>query len=113
MRRAVTRVAPRRRLSVRVGRVDKHIAVVTLDRPEKLNALDMAAFRGVRDAALKLRDDASVRCVVLRGAGRAFCAGLDVKGVMHPLRAKANSAGTGREDCLYTEPSWINQWSSP
>ena len=92
MRRAVTRVAPRRRLSVRVGRVDKHIAVVTLDRPEKLNALDMAAFRGVRDAALKLRDDASVRCVVLRGAGRAFCAGLDVKGVMHPLRAKANCA---------------------
>ena len=60
---------------MRVGRVDKHIAVVTLDRPEKLNALDMAAFRGVRDAALKLRDDASVRCVVLRGAGRAFCAG--------------------------------------
>ena len=77
---------------MRVGRVDKHIAVVTLDRPEKLNALDMAAFRGVRDAALKLRDDASVRCVVLRGAGRAFCAGLDVKGVMHPLRAKANCA---------------------
>ena len=77
---------------MRVGRVDKHIAVVTLDRPEKLNALDMAAFRGVRDAALKLRDDASVRCVVLRGAGRAFCAGLDVKSVMHPLRAKANCA---------------------
>ena len=73
---------------MRVGRVDKHIAVVTLDRPEKLNALDMAAFRGVRDAALKLRDDASVRCVVLRGAGRAFCAGLDVKGVMHPLRER-------------------------
>lgn len=93
MRRAVTRVAPRRPLStVRVERVDKHIAVVTLDRPEKLNALDMAAFRGVRDAALELRDDASVRCVVLRGAGRAFCAGLDVKNVMHPLRAKANCA---------------------
>ena len=92
MRRAVARVAQRRRLSVRVARVDKHIAVVTLDRPEKLNALDMAAFRGMRDAALKLRDDASVRCVVLRGAGRAFCAGLDVKGVMHPLRAKANCA---------------------
>ena len=93
MRRAVTRVAPRRPLStVRVERVDKHIAVVTLDRPEKLNALDMAAFRGVRDAASELRDDASVRCVVLRGAGRAFCAGLDVKGVMHPLRAKANCA---------------------
>ena len=42
---------------MRVERVDKHIAVVTLDRPEKLNALDMAAFRGVRDAARKLRDD--------------------------------------------------------
>ena len=92
LRRAVTRVAQRRRLSVSVDRVDTHIAVVTLDRPEKLNALDMAAFRGVRDAALELRDGASVRCVVLRGAGRAFCAGLDVKNVMHPLRAKANCA---------------------
>ena len=64
MRRAIVRVAPqRRRLSVRVARVDKHIAVVTLDRPEKLNALNMAAFRGMRDAARKLCDDASVGCV--------------------------------------------------
>ena len=73
---------------MRVERVDKHIAVVTLDRPEKLNALDMAAFRGVRDAALELRDDASVRCVVLRGAGRAFCAGGDVAAVREEAKSK-------------------------
>ena len=49
MRRAITRVAQRRPLStVRVERVDKHIAVVTLDRPEKLNALDMAARLNLR-----------------------------------------------------------------
>jgi len=94
MRRGlVTRFARTRRLlSVRVERVEETIAVVTLDRPEKLNALDMAAFRGLRDAALELRDDTTVRAVVLRGAGRAFCAGLDVKSVMHPLRAKENWA---------------------
>ena len=58
---------------MRVGRVDKHIAVVTLDRPEKLNALDMAAFRGMRDAALKLRDDARLVDLELRLLGTDRC----------------------------------------
>src|ERR687895_282714 len=58
--------------------VDDGVAVITLDRPDVLNAFDdelgRATLQAVRDAA----DDAAVRCVVLTGAGRAFSAGEDL-----------------------------------
>ena len=75
---------------VRVATED-NVAVVTLTRPEKMNALDMDMFRAVRDAALFLREAKDVRCVVVHGEGRAFCAGLDVKSVMSPLEASGNT----------------------
>ncbi len=53
------------------------VADVRLNRPDKMNALDDAMFRGILDAGERLRGDAQVRAVVLSGAGRAFCAGLD------------------------------------
>ena len=54
------------------------VADVRLNRPEKMNALDTAMFRGLIETGKRLRDDPKVRAVVLSGAGRAFCAGLDV-----------------------------------
>jgi enoyl-CoA hydratase/carnithine racemase len=57
---------------------DMGIARVCLKRPEKLNALDDAMFEAIRSAAATLRADASVRAVILHGAGPSFCAGLDV-----------------------------------
>lgn len=53
------------------------VADVRLSRPEKLNALDLAMFEGLRRAGLELADNRSVRAVVLSGEGRAFSAGLD------------------------------------
>lgn len=58
------------------------VATVTLDRPDKLNALDMPMFEGIIEAGMSLCDDPSLRAVVLCGAGRAFCAGLDFKSFM-------------------------------
>ena len=55
------------------------IATITLDRPEKLNAINQAMRRGLAAAVARVRGDDSVRAVVLTGAGdRAFCAGADV-----------------------------------
>jgi len=51
---------------------------LTLNRPEKLNALTVAMFAELREHVLALRDDGSVGCVVLRGAGRCFSAGHDL-----------------------------------
>lgn len=54
------------------------IADVRLNRPEKMNALDPAMFRGLIEAGLQIAGEPGVRAVVLSGEGRAFCAGLDM-----------------------------------
>ena len=64
--------------SVRIQR-DGTVATVTIQRPEKLNAIDMATAQGLSDAFDRLSDDDDVRAVVLRGAGdKAFGAGADI-----------------------------------
>jgi enoyl-CoA hydratase/carnithine racemase len=53
------------------------VAHVRLNRPDKLNALDGALFQAIVDTGEALKEDRSVRVVVLSGEGRGFCAGLD------------------------------------
>ncbi|REJ77167.1 MAG: crotonase/enoyl-CoA hydratase family protein [Acidobacteria bacterium] len=53
------------------------VADVRLNRPEKMNALDPEQFEAIVDAGRRVGEDPAVRCVVLSGEGRAFCAGLD------------------------------------
>lgn len=59
-----------------------HVAVVTLTRPEKHNALDVAMFEAITAAAERVAVEPGVRAVVLHGEGPSFCSGLDVAGVM-------------------------------
>jgi enoyl-CoA hydratase/carnithine racemase len=63
------------RVSVTIA---NHVAHVLLDRADKMNALDDAMFEGIIAAGTYLREAAGVRCAVLSGAGRSFCAGLDM-----------------------------------
>jgi len=56
-----------------------HLTWLTLNRPDALNALSAAMVRELRDFFWNLVDDRETRVVVVRGAGRAFCAGLDLK----------------------------------
>lgn len=58
------------------------IAYVTLNRPDKLNALDLATFKSMAGIARTLRKDRSIRGVILQGSGKDFCSGLDVKSMM-------------------------------
>ena len=62
--------------------LDDGVATVTLDRPDKLNALTFEAYADLRDllAELPQRDD--VRVLVVRGSGRAFCSGGDVNEII-------------------------------
>lgn len=65
--------------------------LITLNRPEALNALTLGMIRGIREVLAVWRDDPEIRAVVFRGAGnRAFCAGGDVK--------KVYEAGIGIDD---------------
>ncbi len=58
--------------------VTDHIADVRLTRADKMNAIDPAMFEGIGAAIDALHPRKDVRCVVLSGEGRAFCAGLDM-----------------------------------
>ena len=62
-----------------VEREDKDgLAVITLNRPEKLNSLTVEMFRELRQHIEDLKKDDSIGCVVLRGAGKCFSAGHDL-----------------------------------
>lgn len=67
---------------VTIERRSDGIAVVSLNRPNKMNALNMDMFRGIVRATKELQQDRDVAVVILRGEGRAFCAGLDFKTVL-------------------------------
>ena len=64
--------------------VDDHVAVVTLSRPDKHNALDGPMFEGIVEAAAEVAARPDVRAVVLHGAGPSFCSGLDVSAMGSP-----------------------------
>lgn len=65
-----------------VTEVEGGVAHVRLNRPDKMNGLDMAMFEGIIAAGEALMEDNRVRAVVLSGEGRGFCAGLDFKSFM-------------------------------
>ncbi|MGH7842642.1 MAG: enoyl-CoA hydratase [Candidatus Binataceae bacterium] len=82
------------------------IATVTLNRPEKLNALNRE-LRGAFCAAMQaLRDDPDVRVVIITGAGRAFCVGMD-------LRELATAQGGLRENAKVSFISVIDDMEVP
>jgi 2-(1,2-epoxy-1,2-dihydrophenyl)acetyl-CoA isomerase len=64
-----------------LARVDDGVAVVTMNRPERRNALSGAMLDAMARVLADLEIDSGVGCVVLTGAGGAFCAGGDVKGM--------------------------------
>src|ERR1700694_3580855 len=55
------------------------VATITLSRPEAYNALNLALGRDLFHATLEADEDRAVRCIVVTGAGKAVCAGGDVK----------------------------------
>lgn len=62
-----------------VSEPDRGIALVTLDRPDTLNALTFQMFDELLDVAGRLDRDPEVRVIVVTGAGRGFCSGLDLE----------------------------------
>jgi enoyl-CoA hydratase len=60
-------------------RVDERIARITLNRPERLNAITASTGRELREAVERANADDNVHVIVVDGAGRAFCSGYDLK----------------------------------
>src|ERR1700686_1093023 len=64
------------------------VATITLDRPERLNAITFEVYRELTDTFVALRDEKDVRVVVITGAGRAFCSGGDVRDIIGELQGR-------------------------
>jgi len=86
--------------------VDGGVATITLNRPDKLNAYTTEMGDEVVEAFAAAREDASVRAVILTGAGRAFCAGVDLEHLKaHMAGGNASTkAKLGEEDFLRKLP---------
>ena len=77
--------------------VDDHVATITLNRPEKMNAWNGTMAEELSDALQAANTDDNVRAVVLTGSGRAFCAGADLDGGGQTFAA---SFGVPRVSCV-------------
>jgi methylglutaconyl-CoA hydratase len=62
-------------------------AVLTLDRPDRRNALSRGLIAALGDALARARDDSGARCVILTGSGPSFCAGMDLAELQEALAA--------------------------
>jgi methylglutaconyl-CoA hydratase len=85
--------------------------VITLNRPDKRNALNRAVIESFKDAFLRAKDDSTARCVLVTGAGPAFCAGMDLSEFAETLHQPSESAVwedaqrlAGLYDLIYTFP---------
>lgn len=74
-----------------------HVAVVTLDAPESMNALTIGELTRLRKALQVCQDDDQIRAIVLTGAGdKAFCTGANLKATLPPSQSFASGAFKGR-----------------
>jgi len=78
-----------------LGRIDQGVAVLTMNRPERRNALSGAMTEALARVLAKLEVDDDVGCIVLTGAGGAFCSGGDVKAMADRPQDGAQGAGRG------------------
>ena len=85
-------------------RIEPGVTLLTLNRPERLNAMTADLVGELHDALGALDGDRSCRVVILTGAGRGFCAGLDLHGYGRPR----GPVETGR-----AESAWPPRRRSP
>src|SRR3954470_12957461 len=75
-------------------------AVLTINRPDRRNARSRPLIAALDEAFARARDDAAARCVVLTGAGPAFCAGMDLAELQESVTAEPAGASPVWDDAL-------------
>ena len=95
-----------------------HIATITLNAPERMNTISSAMLDQLCERLLQADRDPMARCIVLTGAGRAFCAGLDMtaqmsapKGALGGLSSEGGASG--ELDLRFTPPTVLHQLDTP
>jgi methylglutaconyl-CoA hydratase len=86
--------------------------LLTMNRPDRRNALSRGLIAALSEAFTRARDDAAARCVILTGAGNAFCAGMDLAELQESVSAGGSSSPVWGDalqlaklyDAIYTLP---------
>src|SRR5262245_34524512 len=89
--------------------VEDGVAILTLNRPEVLNALNANMMRGLLEATRRVAEDSTIGCVVLTGAGRGFCAGGDSKASNAAAKAIAHGEAEGRRFDFEARRAWLRR----
>ena len=85
--------------------IEDHVAKVTLDRPDIMNALNWQAYSELEQIFRDLQMNPDVRCIILTGNGRAFCSGDDVREIMLKLGSSESSSNRLKEIRPGTTPA--------
>ena len=90
------------------------IARITLNRPEKLNAISNALRSELETACAEVENDREVSVLIIKGAGRAFCAGYDIGVSGDVVRTQMHkTVSTDRERLMRSGERWLTLWSMP
>lgn len=88
--------------------IDRYLAVLTLNRPDKMNALNKEMQLEIQDALDRIETDLSIRAVIINGAGPCFSAGFDISGSVESRR----SLEEWRQIVSRENAGWLKIWRS-
>ncbi len=87
---------------------EQGIAIITMNRPERLNAMSTGMMDGMCEAVEVVKGDPDTYVLIITGAGRGFCSGMDVKGMAEPHKAVERGeavASSGKRTIFWREGS--------
>ena len=93
--------------------VDGHVAVIRFNRPERMNTITATMLTALSDTLLAADRDPAVRCIVLTGNGRAWCAGLDIKAETEGTGLLNNGPGIAELDLRTAPPIVLHNIDTP
>jgi enoyl-CoA hydratase/carnithine racemase len=93
--------------------VSEHVATLTLNRADRMNTISGPMLNLLTELLLKADRDPDVRCIVLTGTGRAFCAGLDLRGATSGSTGLEGTSTATNLDIRHTPPTVLFNLDTP
>lgn len=93
--------------------VSEHVATLTLNRPDRMNTISGPMLNQLTELLLKADRDRDVRCIILTGTGRAFCAGLDLRGATQGSTGLDGASTSTDIDLRATPPTVLFNLGTP
>ena len=93
--------------------VSEHVATITLNRPDRMNTISGPMLNQLTELLLKADRDRGVRCIILTGTGRAFCAGLNLGGATKGSTGLEGASTSTNLDLRFTPPTVLFNLDTP